>query len=351
MNSRNALSILRSSMKKQWFGIAVFALMAFLALILMTGVTMFTNRVYITDGEQVRCILTTDEKLEDILKENEYTIGADDAVEFDGFKDNVGNILILRAFDVSVTSDGQARSISIAKGTVSDVLAKAGIAVGDDDLMNIGLAEPVQAGTQIVIQRVVYEDVTTQSAIPFETTQKFSANYAKGTQIVSVEGQEGVLETITRHTYIDGKLSASQVVSEAVAQEPVGQVVTVGTSYRAPVSTIAPETLVLDEKGAPVSYTKVLTGKSAAYSAKPGAKTASGRTAQVGYVAVDPKIIPYGTKLYIASTNGKRVYGYAVAADTGTALLDGRIMVDLFFDSYQASCNWGIQQVNIYILE
>ena len=50
------------------------------------------------------------------------------------------------------------------------------------------------------------------------------------------------------------------------------------------------------------------------------------------------------------STDGKHVYGYAIAADTGAALMDGRIMVDLFVDSYQSACNWGIHQVNIYVL-
>ena len=111
-----------------------------------------------------------------------------------------------------------------------------------------------------------------------------------------------------------------------------------------------PDYLALDENGVPTSYSNVLTGKSCAYSANPSAKTASGRQVKVGYVAVDPAIIPYGTELYIVSTDGKYVYGYAVAADTGTALLDGRILVDLFMESYDASCDWGAKHVNIYIL-
>lgn len=350
MDTRNALTILRNSVKKQWIQITVFAAAAFLTLMLMTGVTLFTNRVYIADGGNVECILTTEENIDDILEENGYTIGTDDVVKFDGFTDHVGRVEILRAFNVSIQSDSAEKTVAIAEGTVSDALAKAGVSVGDDDLMNIGFSEPVHSGLQIVIQRVTYQETAAQTPIPFTTVQTMSANYAKNTQVVTTEGEEGVLETVTRSTYIDGQLSSTQVVSETVTKEPLTQQVTVGTAYRSPVSKIAPETLVLDEKGAPVSYTKVLTGKSAAYSAKPGARTASGRLAQVGHVAVDPNIIPYGTKLYIASTNGKRVYGYAVAADTGTALMDGRILVDLFFDSYESSCQWGIQQVNIYIL-
>lgn len=350
MDTRSALSVLRTSLKKQWIVVTVFAVMTFLALVLMTGVTMFTNRVYITDGENVKCILTTDENLDDIFKNNDYTIGDDDIVEFDGFQDDVGEVSIIRAFNVKVTCDGQTKEIPIARGTVSDVLTKGNIIVNDDDLLNIGLTEQANANTDIIIQRVTYEQITTESAIAFETTQVMNPNLAKSSQVVTTEGQDGVLQTITKNTYTDGVQTATSIEAQTVTKEPVGQVITVGTARRTPVSQNAPETLTLDANGVPTSYSKVLTGKSAAYSAPAGARTASGRVAKVGNVAVNPNVIPYGTKLYITSTNGQRVYGYAIAADTGGALASGRIMVDLFFDSYQASCNWGIQQVNIYIL-
>ena len=68
-------------------------------------------------------------------------------------------------------------------------------------------------------------------------------------------------------------------------------------------------------------------------------------------VAVNPKVIPYGTRLYITSPDNRYVYGYAIAADTGTALTQGIVDVDLFFDSYQGSCQWGKKMVNIYILD
>ncbi len=62
-------------------------------------------------------------------------------------------------------------------------------------------------------------------------------------------------------------------------------------------------------------------------------------------------MIPYGTHLYITSADGKHVYGYAIAADTGTALRDGIIDVDLFFNTYEGSCRWGKKKVNIYVLD
>ena len=69
-----------------------------------------------------------------------------------------------------------------------------------------------------------------------------------------------------------------------------------------------------------------------------------------GTVAVDPDVIPYGTLLYITSTDGSFVYGYAVATDTGIAVQDGRILVDLFYETYAESVINGAINVNVYVV-
>lgn len=256
---------------------------------------------------------------------------------------------------VSVFADGENHVVR-ARGSVSDALEAAGIDVGDDDLINVGLAEPLNANTNIIINRVEYVTEVKLEAIDYATEYKEDDSYVIGYSKVLVDGEEGELAKTICHTYVDGKLASSDVVSTEVTEEPVDEVIVTGTAEVNPIAAMSisqldvPDDLALDENGVPTSYSQVLTGKSCAYSARPTAKTASGRQVKVGYVAVDPSIIPYGTELYIVSTDGKYVYGYAVAADTGTALLDGRILVDLFMESYEASCEWGAKQVNIYVL-
>ncbi|MGN0602348.1 MAG: G5 domain-containing protein [Oscillospiraceae bacterium] len=256
---------------------------------------------------------------------------------------------------VSVFADGENHVVR-ARGSVSDALEAAGIDVDDDDLINVGLAEPLNANTNIIINRVEYVTEVKLEAIDYATEYKEDDSYVIGYSKVLVDGEEGELAKTICHTYVDGKLASSDVVSTEVTEEPVDEVIVTGTAEVNPIAAMSisqldvPDDLALDENGVPTSYSQVLTGKSCAYSARPTAKTASGRQVKVGYVAVDPSIIPYGTELYIVSTDGKYVYGYAVAADTGTALLDGRILVDLFMESYEASCEWGAKQVNIYVL-
>ena len=257
-------------------------------------------------------------------------------------------------YNVKIAVDGMTYNVK-STGTVADALDAADVRVDRDDLLNVGLSEPLNSKTFIEVNRVDFKEEVSIETIDYATEYKDDDNYTIGYSAVVVDGEEGEIEKHIRHTFIDGKLADSTIVKTEIT-EPVDEVIVKGTSEINPIQAASisrldvPADLVLDENGAPLSYSAVYTGKSCAYSAKPTAKTASGRTVMVGYVAVDPALIPYGTELYIASTDNKHIYGYAIAADTGTALLNGEILVDLFMGSYDESCQWGAKQVNIYVL-
>lgn len=61
-------------------------------------------------------------------------------------------------------------------------------------------------------------------------------------------------------------------------------------------------------------------------------------------IAVDPKVIPYGTKVYIPEFN--KVF---IAEDCGSAIKGNRI--DIFMQDYKTCINWGFKQITIYIIE
>ena len=144
---------------------------------------------------------------------------------------------------------------------------------------------------------------------------------------------------------MDGELENSMVVDVTTTAEPTNHVVkTYGAG--APVS---PLTGPDGTTNPPSSYSQVLTGKATGYYSKSG-KGSSGLGLGYGTVAVDPSVIPYGTLLYITSTDGSFVYGYAVATDTGIALQNGHILVDLFYETYAESVINGAIQVNVYVV-
>lgn len=109
-----------------------------------------------------------------------------------------------------------------------------------------------------------------------------------------------------------------------------------------------------------IEYTDVIQLEATAYCAcydccgkYPGNKwygiTATGTKAKVGTIAVDPKVIPLGTEVYIEGIGGAKNYGFATAEDTGGAI-KGKI-IDLYFNTHKETVNWGRQQVNVYILK
>lgn len=110
-----------------------------------------------------------------------------------------------------------------------------------------------------------------------------------------------------------------------------------------------PEGLTLDENGIPTDYVYCVDAKATAYTGDPA--TASGRVPMPGHIAVNPKEYPYGTELYIVSADGKYVYGYCIAADTGGFVKMGNTDVDVYMDNEEMCREWGNKAIKIYILK
>ena len=261
-------------------------------------------------------------------------------------------ISVARAFPVDVKAYGKTISLEMAAGTVADALEKAGVTLGENDVVSHDLTETVSSGMVIFVDEVVYSEKTVTEEIPFKETTKKSDSYAIGTTKITTKGVPGEKEITYKQKFVNGVLIDSVAVEEKVVKKPVNQVKTIGTkkvtvkAKGEPISTIG--TVELDANGIPVNYTRIVSGSSTAYYG--GGTTASGRPAKVGYVAVDPNVIPYGTKLYIVATDGT-VYGYAIAADTGGFVHNGtNTVVDVYLDTYDECIQWGRRNVNIYVL-
>ena len=217
----------------------------------------------------------------------------------------------------------------------------------------------------ITITRVEYKNVKSVEKVPFETIETHTDELQEGETKVAVKGVEGEITTVTKQKLVNGKVTAEELVSTEVTKEPVSQEVLIGTktSKKVTKTTTATSTssssnstssdsdnVIYDENGNEIVYTSVLHGSGTAYCAEPGALTASGQEVFVGGVAVNPNIIPLGTKLYIVADDGY-VYGYATAVDTGGALMEGSALVDLFYFSYDQCIEFGRRDVSVYILE
>lgn len=256
-------------------------------------------------------------------------------------------VMVRDAKPVEVTADGKTRTMVLSLGNVTESLQLAGVALGSEDILSVKRDAKVEGIDKLTIRRVTYSRVTETAAIPFEKVSENSDKVELGETKVSVKGQDGEKKIIKKVKYIDGKAASEEVISETVTKNPVNEVTLIGTKGA---GTTGGAGTFTDSNGVSVSYKEVLTGSGTAYTAPAGASTATGVPAYHGGVAVNPDLIPYGSKLYVESTDGSFVYGYCTAVDTGGALEDGSAIVDVFYDTYDECVNWGRRDVNVYVI-
>lgn len=263
---------------------------------------------------------------------------------------------------VTVVADGVSENYSVMTSTVGELLSELDITLDEDDMVTPVLDELIEEGMTVIVQRVEVKEETDTEIIDYGFVTEETSSLVSGTSKIKQYGIEGERTVVSKNTYIDGELSESVVISDEVTKEPVDQIKLIGTGKAqtsnsssskpsnsgASVSNSAGT--FKDASGKTVSYKKKLTGTSTAYYAAEGAITATGAPVHVGGVAVNPNVIPYGSKLYIVSSDGKVVYGYATAVDTGGALMSGSVLVDVFYPTYGECMNWGRRNVTVYVL-
>lgn len=317
--------------------------------------------VKVVDGDRTSKVIASKNKSSvELIRQAGFALSAHDSYAVNGSDSSFREIEIIRAFDIKVIDGGEEKTVSAASGTVADALENAGIALpAGEDTINVDLQSEVDENMVISIDRVKYVTGTKNKTVKYKTVTKNDSTLAEGKTKVSVEGVNGEKKVTTVKKYVNGKLTDTKV-TEKVTKKAVNKVVLKGTGKAAAQKTVSAKKSTvsvnaggktLTVNGREISYSKVMTGTGTAYTARRGARTSTGKAVKVGLVAVDPRKIPYGTKLYIVSADGKYNYGYAIAADTGGALRSGRVLVDLFYNTERECINFGRRQVKVYILD
>lgn len=280
-------------------------------------------------------------------------------------------IKIQRWYTISVNDAGKTVSKDVPEGTVAEALEFLGIKLSATDKLNVKLDSNVEDNLKIKIDRITYRTVQTQKSIAFKEVEKETDKLYTGETEIQTEGSNGIKLITSQETYVNGKLTSTEKIAEKTTKKAVNKVTLVGTATRpelsapsdeenyflknasdsASFSCSAEEQTFTDMNGNTVKYLRSYTGSGTAYYASAGSLTASGRLAQPGNVAVNPNLIPYGSKLYIVSNDGQVCYGYATAADTGGALFDGSAIVDLYYNTLDECTQFGRRDVTVYVIE
>ncbi|AYD39133.1 DUF348 domain-containing protein [Clostridium fermenticellae] len=323
----------------------------FLVILVSLVAIVYNSRKVVTVciGDKQMRITTFSSNYKKALENNHIVLGPKDKTtpSLDGKVVDKGKITVKKAVNVEVKVDGKKLNIESAEDNVQKMLTAEKIKVNKSDEVNPVKSQPLRQGLTVVVTRLETKDIKGTKPIGYETVVKKDSTKEQGNNQVLQDGQSGEKEVVTRVLYRDGKEISRKIISEVVKRQPVQKIIAVGT-----LGAYTPS------RGGKILYRNAVSMRATGYSAgyestgkSPGDSdfgiTASGTVARRsinGYssVAVDPRIIPLGTKLYVEG------YGYAIAEDTGGAIKGNR--VDLFFDSASEANVWGVRNVNVYII-
>ncbi|MHB1652491.1 MAG: 3D domain-containing protein [Desulfitobacteriaceae bacterium] len=236
---------------------------------------------------------------------------------------------VKRAVSLHVMVDGKEWDTNLAPRPVSEALGKLGISLGVEDKVSLAPEHIIQAGDKLQVVRVMEKEETIHTEIPYQTVSQ-PADFPVGLpDRLVTRGSNGAQEQTVKLVLEDGKEVRREVLSQKIMRPPVNQVVSRGAQTS------------VSRGGKVISFQRAYLMRATAYS-EPGGTTAIGVPVQWGVVAVDPRVIRLGTKLYVDG------YGDATALDTGGAIKGNRI--DLYMDSEDAASNWGVRTVIVYVL-
>lgn len=382
----------------------LFAILAAITCLLLYGLF----RIIIIRSAACTYVMTDGERYETVRL---YPGSVEEACSKAGFRnvevvnrkddDGIVYLTLKETFDVSIQTSEETLTIRTAPCTVGELLEANGISVGSDDIVTPDVDDWLSESSQITVTRVTFSTETETEDVPFTVEVEYDSQLLKGQQQIAQYGENGEKSIEYRVEEHDGEAVSREVVSEKEIKAPVNCIVKQGIRVEqnqqeeqaatASTETASNQTLPqttqtedqdTDEElstagrsqvwsvpagieddtenkiitagdGSSFEYTAVIDVTATAYHRVEdgGEITASGTVTQYGTIAVDPRVIPLGSRLYVVSDGGDQSwsYGPGLAEDTGGLIKGAKI--DLFFMTGDEANDFGVRPAKVYILK
>lgn len=305
-------------------------------LVLISVGTMITMRKSVKvniDGEE-QVLVSYKSTVEDILEDNGIEVAEKDKLEpAPGTKVKSNEeINIKRAVPVQLSVAGQTISLDTAEDTIEDLLVAEqdylcdnNIECKEEDIVEPSREAAIDSGMNISITKVDIEEVVEAEVMPFNSSEvvdyEKDVSYSEVTT-PGIDGEKEVTYKVVKH---DGEVISKEEVNQRPTKPAQDQVVTKGGSQ------------FIASRGGDIKVKEKLVMQATAYSGHNN--TATGRRpviaseGVIGTIAVDPRVIPLGSLVYVTG------YGKAIASDTGGAI-KGNI-IDVYLGSTSECNRWG----------
>lgn len=269
--------------------------------------------------------------VEGVLEKEAITLGRYDKVEpslGSKVKKNT-NIVVTRAFKVTVIADNSKKEIITTPISIKEAIRLAGFTLGEKDIVKTAPVAKTVPNQEIEVIRVTESEVTEEQTIPCGVERTTDNTLERGLTKTLDSGKNGLARNTIKITYHNGKEVKREVIGSETLVEPKNRVIAMGTITE------------VSRGNQTINFREARYMEASAYTYT-GYRTASGKHPEVGMVAVDPSVIPLGSRLYIEG------YGFARAADTGGSIKGNKL--DVFMEERSQCLNWGRRTVKVYVL-
>ena len=351
--------------------IVVILTMIFTVVLLSQAAFARTTYV-ITDGDKVVVHTTYATDPATVLTEIGLTLGDEDTftAQADG---DISEITVKRLQLVHVNNGDTVLEVATYGTTVGAILDQLHIPTGDDVQISQPLEATTSNGMEITVSYLEYKTETYTRTEPCQTQYCIDETLAPDEEFVLIEGSDGLIRCTDQVGYLENQEVSRVCLEEEVLTPAIDRVIVSGIDRSTktqegadrvyvPIidslgfnSTESPGNsgaIVSDDgsaittvSGQVIPYKRKVAVEATAY-CKQGS-TAVGTTARYGAIAVDPTVIPYGTEMYIVSSDGEYIYGFATAEDCGNFR---GYSIDLFFNEEDLCWEFGRRRCIVYIL-
>ena len=332
--------------------IVLLSLILVLALLALISQAALAKTYVVTDGDRVVTYTTFASEPETILEQLGLSLNQNDTYTTQAVE-GAAAITVRRAQKITVHYHGQTTLVTSFGETAGELLSRLGLDVTGEDVVSHGLEEETYDGMELRVDRPEILRQVYTAAIPHPVSRCSDPTLPVGTEAVLTPGTDGEMRCTAEITYLGGQEAGRQVLSETVTRQPVAEIIAVGTGSAPAVSekpVIADGRITLPT-GEVLTYTRTDTVRATAYTHTDrgcDTVTATGTRVHRGTAAVDPRFIPYGTRMFIVSSDGSYVYGIAAAEDCGGDIKGDRM--DLYLPTHAQCTAFGRRVCTVYFL-
>jgi uncharacterized protein YabE (DUF348 family) len=296
-------------------------------------------------GDERRTIWTTADTVKELIQQENLDVTEHDKIEpaLDTKIEKDLSLTIDKAFKLTLNVGEEKQQVWTTSTTVADFLKEHNVKLNELDEVKPALTAKINEKSAITVTRIEKVTDVVEEPIAFDVITKNDGSIDKGKQKVIDSGKEGKQKKHYEVVIENGKEISRKLLKTETVEESKDRVVALGTKVASPVSTATVsrgnDSVAKEFYVSSTAYTANCNGCSGTTAT--GVNLRANPNAKV--IAVDPNVIPLGTKVYVEG------YGYAVAADTGSAIKGNKI--DVFIPSKSAAYRWGSKKVKIKILD